>query len=138
MNLHLSMKIEPTKPEPRISDLPLPAGTDLGVDEAIALVEGAFPKKKFCLVRDWAIIDIETEAHEKESVAALGVQPSLLRAGKVIYDSARRWSYGDLLHRSTGLVSLTQGCFFETKNTVYVLCGRGRRLLETKHEALKP
>ncbi|MCY1559454.1 hypothetical protein D9M68_964970 [compost metagenome] len=50
----------------------------------------------------------------------------MLYAHNVLFDSDRRFDVGDWV-RTTPLVSFSEGCFFQTKNTLYVLVGDGER-----------
>ena len=50
----------------------------------------------------------------------------ILYSHSVLYDSARRFDVGDWV-RTTPLVSFSEGCFFQTRNTLYVLVGDGLR-----------
>lgn len=60
-----------------------------------------------------------------KSMSDMRLQPTMLY-GDVVTDSLGRFEEGDWV-RSTPLVSFTQGCFFETHDTVYALLGHGVR-----------
>jgi len=67
------------------------------------------------------------DTDERTATTDRGLIPALVYALTVIQDSKGRFAPGDWV-RSTLEVSFTHDCLFETKNTVYVLMGAGRRL----------
>lgn len=89
--------------------------------EAILYVSG----RPYCLVRDWTIIEVEVSDDYQASLAADGFAPNVLYASDVAFHSAGKRQRGDWV-RSTFQRSFT-GCCFETKNTIYMLLGPGRR-----------
>ncbi|MXI45801.1 hypothetical protein GRW89_04710 [Pseudomonas moraviensis] len=102
-------------------------GFPLTDSDAVALANLHFPSRAYCLVADWVILDLEVTTRQRTAIAARGLIPALVYALTVIQDSKGRFAPGDWV-RSTLEVSLSQNCLFETKNTVYVLMGAGRRL----------
>ncbi|WP_455233331.1 DUF6957 family protein [Geopseudomonas aromaticivorans] len=100
------------------------AGSALSNEEAIRLAETEFPIKPWCLVRDWVIYD--TPAESFTAFAGSGLQPTMVYADCIVRDQQFRWDVGQWV-RSSPLKSFTQGCLFETENTVYVLLGDGHR-----------
>ena len=94
--------------------------------EGIALARQHAPDKPFCTVRQWMLVDVTASDAEKASLAAQGYLPIILYAHEVVTDSRRRFRPGDWV-RSTFLIELSQGCLFETGNTIYVLLGDGCR-----------
>lgn len=103
------------------------SGCPLADADAVALANLHFPSRAYCLVADWAILDIEVSARQRKAIADRGLFPALVYALTVIQDSKGRFPPGDWV-RTTLAVSFTHGCLFETKNTIYVLMGSGRRL----------
>ncbi|NVZ75195.1 hypothetical protein HX859_09890 [Pseudomonas gingeri] len=101
-------------------------GCDLSTDEAATLVQGRFPQHSFCLVQDWAILDLETTYEELEALHSRSLEPVLIYALHVVHDSRGRFNPGDWL-RSSFQLSYEEPGFFLTKNTVYVLLGKGTR-----------
>lgn len=93
-------------------------------DVAIQLVQAAFPDKPWCLVRDWVIFDVTPERLADD--VARGLQPTRMYADSIVLDLQHRWEAGEWVC-SSSLKSFTQGCLFETENTVYVLLGDGYR-----------
>lgn len=98
------------------------------MDDAVAVerTQERFPGKTFCLVRQWIWIDLEMPDAVREELERSGKQPVMLYAHHVVFDSVGRARAGDWI-RSTPLVSFTEGCFFQSANTVYVLLGCGVR-----------
>ncbi|WP_417777664.1 DUF6957 family protein [Stutzerimonas xanthomarina] len=100
-------------------------GHDLDEDTALALLGERFPGRQFCLVRNWIWIDLDSPDDVREELSDMRLQPVMLY-GDVVADSLGRFDKGDWL-RSTPLIAFTQGCFFETRDTVYALLGHGER-----------
>lgn len=93
---------------------------------AIELIAEGFPGRHFCLVRDWIWVDLDLPETVREKLNRIPLLPVMLYANCVVTDSLGRFDAGDWL-RSTPLVSFTQGCLFETRDTVYALLGHGVR-----------
>lgn len=89
----------------------------------LALLDEHYPGRHFCLVREWIWIDLDLPDDVREGMSSMQLQPVMLY-GDVLIDSVGRFDEGDWL-RSTPLVSFSQGCLFETRDTVYVLLGHG-------------
>ena len=82
-------------------------------------------KRQQTLVREWIWIDLDLPDDVREEMSRMQLQPVMLY-GDVLIDSLGRFEGGDWL-RSTPLVLFSQGCLFETRDTVYVLLGHGLR-----------
>ena len=95
-------------------------------DELIALAAKAFPGKAFCAVKQWILIDLTVNSDEKEKLSGLGLLPATLFAHEIVLDSKGRFQAGMWVRSNFG-VSFTEGCMFETNNTVYLLHGPGLR-----------
>ena len=95
-------------------------------EEGLALAEKLAPDMAYCTVRNWTIADLDLAEPEKYLFAEQGILPSLLYAERVLTDSACRFSPGDWV-RSTPLQRFSDGCLFQTRNTIYVLVGPGCR-----------
>lgn len=85
-----------------------------------------FRARSYCLVRDWTILDVETTDREFKKLQARGLQPVVVYALQVVFDSRGRFNRGDWV-RSSFLLSYEEEGFFFTENTVYVLLGNGTR-----------
>ena len=103
------------------------SGCQRSVSDAVALANLHFPSRAYCLVADWAILDIEVTTRQLKAITDNGLVPALVYALTVIQDSKGRFLPGDWV-KTTLAVSYSEGCLFETRNTIYVLMGSGRRL----------
>ncbi|WP_051050774.1 DUF6957 family protein [Metapseudomonas furukawaii] len=102
------------------------AGCTLTVDDAISWLNTLSPTRPFCLVTSWHWLDLELSEQDRQKVEAAGMQPVVILADNVVFDSRSRFATGHWV-RSTLLVEHRDGCLFETRNTRYVLMGEGRR-----------
>lgn len=100
-------------------------GHTLAGETILALLDEHYPGRHFCLVREWIWIDLDLPDDVREEMSRMQLQPVMLY-GDVLIDSLGRFEEGDWL-RSTPLVLFSQGCLFETRDTVYVLLGHGLR-----------
>jgi hypothetical protein len=101
-------------------------GRDMPDSEAIKYVRSLSLRKQFCLVRKWIWIDLEMPDAVRDKIISDRLQPVMIYAHNVIFDSASRFNPGDWV-RSTLLAHFSDGHLFETQNTVYVLIGPGVR-----------
>ena len=95
-------------------------------EDLISLASKLFPGKAFCVVRHWILIDVTVTSDEREKLTKLGLLPATLFAHEIVLDSKGRFQ-PKMWVRSNFGKSFTQGCLFETKNTVYLLWGSGLR-----------
>lgn len=95
-------------------------------EDLISFAAKAFPGKAFCIVRQWILIDLIVTPEEKEKLAKLGLLPATLFAHEVVLDSKGRFE-PSMWARSNFGKSFTEGCMFETKDTVYLLLGAGQK-----------
>jgi hypothetical protein len=84
------------------------------------------PYKSICVVKNWMWWDLEVTEQHKQILLKNGQLAALIKADTVIDDEAGRLCPGDWV-RTSLLVSFTENCIFETKNTVYLLVGKGSR-----------
>lgn len=101
-------------------------GHNASDEEAIALAQRRFGHAPYCLVRQWIWIDLVMPESLLEALKRDDRQPVMLYAHEVVLDSQARLKPGDWV-RSTPLVVFSDGCCFQTRNTVYVLLGKGVR-----------
>lgn len=105
---------------------PMP-GCQLAETEAVIEVQRRFPHKPYCLVRQWALIDLECPAAAVTLIERSGRRPTVVFAHCIVSDSAHRGPPGNWI-RSTFEVSRDDSAgLFESRNTVYVLLGPGTR-----------
>ncbi|OWJ98260.1 hypothetical protein B6S59_01405 [Pseudomonas sp. A46] len=85
----------------------------------------AYRGEPYCLVSKWIIVELEADQALIEELHQGGLQPYVLFARRVIYDSRGRFSRENYV--LTSPLKLLDRCFFITRNTTYVLIGRGER-----------
>ncbi|VEF11960.1 Uncharacterised protein [Pseudomonas fluorescens] len=101
-------------------------GSELPVDEAIALARKRHKWMPLCAVEEWIILDAIITDEERAKVAASGCQPMFMFAHKVVDDEQRRFEPGHWVRSSMG-TTFEEGFLFVTRNSVYVLLGPGHR-----------
>ncbi|WP_447747804.1 DUF6957 family protein [Pseudomonas nicosulfuronedens] len=110
-------------------------GCQMSDEEAMRWVRERYSNMEYCLVRDWRWLDIDASDEARDGLKKRALQPVVVYANNVVYDSRRRWDTGSwvktsLLHR------YDEGGAFMTFNSVYVLMGEGMRQTTTL-EALR-
>lgn len=105
-------------------------GSRLEDDEIIKLACEEFEGQRFCVVRNWMILDVLMPAAQESEVRKQGLRPSVLFFQQAVFDSEGRISAGDRF--VSGYKKDFYGCFFESKEMLYILAGRGSR----KHASL--
>lgn len=101
-------------------------GSELTLDEALALARKRYKWMPLCAVEEWTILDAIVTDDERAKVAAAGCQPIFMFAHKVVDDEQRRFEPGHWVRSSMG-TAFKEGYLFETRNSVYVLLGPGHR-----------
>ena len=101
-------------------------GSELTLDEAVALARKRYKWMPLCAVEEWIILDAIVTDEERAKVTAAGCQPIFMFAHKVVHDEQRRFEPGHWVRSSMG-TAFKEGYLFETRNTVYVLLGPGHR-----------
>ncbi|NHN69063.1 hypothetical protein G7W60_14600 [Pseudomonas fluorescens] len=101
-------------------------GSELSVDEAVAVARKRYKWMPLCAVQEWIILDAIVTDEERAKVTAAGCQPMFMFAHKVVDDEQRRFEPGHWVRSSMG-TAFKEGYLFETRNTVYVLLGPGHR-----------
>lgn len=104
---------------------PVITGTNLSRDEIAQELRRRNPKKEFCLVRDWILVELDISLEDRQQIEAEGFKAQFIHAHEVVEDSARRWTPGSWVRTSLQLKYEDDG-FFETRSTIYVLLGDGR------------
>lgn len=95
-------------------------------DDLVSLAAKQFPGKAFCVVRKWILIDLSVTPDEKAKLTELGLLSMTLFAHEIVLDSKGRFQ-PNMWVRSNFGKSFTEGCMFETENTVYLLSGAGQK-----------
>ena len=104
---------------------------DLGCNEAdFELVklrlEGENSSKPIRAVKNWSLWDIDVNATEANALQSSGLQPVMIYASKILWDSHGTLDV-DACVRSTLLVRSPENFLCETRNTIYILVGPGTR-----------
>jgi hypothetical protein len=104
---------------------------DFGVDESLlpAMIDMAqtrYPSKAIRAVKNWMWWDFEVSEEARGRFQESGIQPAIVFAHHLIWDSSKRMSEGWNV-KTTALVTFEENCFFITRNTVYILVGKGHR-----------
>ncbi|SEE24211.1 DUF6957 family protein [Pseudomonas migulae] len=105
-------------------------GSQLEDGELIQLAREEFEGQPFCIVRNWMIVDLLLSEAQEREVRKQGLEPTVLFISKAVFDSETRVQTGEAL--ITGYQKDFHGCFFESKDKLYILAGRGAR----KHASL--
>lgn len=104
---------------------------DFGIDESrlpemIDMAFARYPTRKVRAVKQWMWWDFDVSEEARLQYAASGVQPAIIFANYLIWDSSNKWKEGWNV-KTTALVTFEENCFFITHRTVYILVGQGNR-----------
>lgn len=86
--------------------------------------------RPFYVVRDWLLLDIMVPSAVEDDLKAMGLQPTVVFASTVVYDSRAKGSRAGAIRSSFQRV--LDDYTFESMNTSYILAGPGTR----KHVSL--
>lgn len=79
------------------------------------------------IVRDWLWVDVTSIPDvQHQQFRAAGLKPVVLVTRNVFFRSNRLFIFDDWV-RSSLLVNFTEGCFFDTADSLYLLVGDGLR-----------
>lgn len=81
--------------------------------------------RPFYVVRDWLLLDIMVPSDVEDHLKAMGLQPTLVFAKTVVYDSRAEGSRPGAIRSSFQRV--LDDCIFESMNTSFFLAGPGIR-----------
>lgn len=84
----------------------------------------------FYVVRDWLLLDILVPSDVEDDLKTMGLQPTVVFANSVVYDSRTQGSRTGAIRSSFQRV--LNDCTFESMHTSYILAGPGTR----KHVSL--
>ncbi|SEH85303.1 DUF6957 family protein [Pseudomonas asplenii] len=101
-------------------------GCNLSAQEAVLTAQERFNPRPFCLVSEWKMLDLEISTDELNALHARDLAPVIVYAPCVVLDSSGRFQPGDWVRTSFQSRYEAPG-FFLTRNTVYILLGRGSR-----------
>lgn len=104
---------------------------DFGIDESsvprqIEMVQERYPNKAISAVKNWIWWDLDVSEEARLYLEANKILPAMIFANFLIWDSRGRWSEGTSV-LTTPLVSFEENCLSITRNTVYILVGKGSR-----------
>jgi hypothetical protein len=97
------------------------------VPEMITLAKKMFPSKPYRVVTYWCWGDFDIPTEQIEGVKQRGVEPSFIYASSVTEDEVDPANEGFCVKTSL-LVEFHLNCLFVTRNTVYILSGKGSRM----------
>ncbi len=102
-------------------------GSDMSNEQAMQYAFDRFPEGKYCIVREWVWADLAvSDEMRQELLDTHQLQPTLVYANRVVFDSENRLDPGDWV-RTTMLRSFEEEFQFQTRNTTYLLLGMGYR-----------
>ncbi|MNN30360.1 hypothetical protein D3C81_1440050 [compost metagenome] len=81
--------------------------------------------RPFYVVRDWFLLDVMVPSDVEDGLKAMGLQPTVVYAETVVYDSRTEDSRLGAIRSSFQRV--LDGCTFESMNTSFILAGPGIR-----------
>lgn len=104
---------------------------DFGIDESrlptiIDMAKTRYPNRAIRAVKNWMWWDFEVSEETRKLFQESGIQPAIVFAHYLIWDSSKRFQEGWNV-KTTALVSFEENCFFITRNTAYILVGKGHR-----------
>jgi hypothetical protein len=105
-------------------------GSDMSDEQAKEWAYERFRDGDYCIVRRWVWHDFSMLEDFSSEVLQDHLQPLILGANYVVFDSAGRFDPGNWV-RTSPLRSFNEGFIFETRNTAYVLLGVGYRKFAT-------
>lgn len=84
-----------------------------------------YPNSRYTAIENWYWIDIDASDSEKEKLGKLGLAPSFVYTENILVDNPDRFFR---CVTSTFLAEFSNNALFRTRNTTYILVGRGTRL----------
>lgn len=100
-------------------------GSGLADAEAIKASGEEFAGQRFCIVRQWLLLDVLLPEGFDFSPATEGLATTVLFAQRVVHDSATQLVVGKPF--LSGFQQRFVDCFFETEQGLFVLAGSGAR-----------
>lgn len=100
-------------------------GSGLGDSELLNSAQAVFLGRRFCILRNWMLIDVMLGDDVERRLKNLGLFPTLVFGRSVVFDSA-------VAHARTGAIRSGYqrkfyGCYFESDDAVFILGGPGLR-----------
>ncbi len=86
------------------------------------------PDMYYCTIANWVWVDVNYSVTDYlKRYHQQGIEPCFVRSDQIIFDEAQR-PYIRNSVRSTALVEFYDNCIFRTRNTMYILVGKGSRV----------
>jgi len=82
-------------------------GSQLATPGAVAFANLHFPSRAYCLVAEWAILDLDVTTPQRKAITDRGLIPAPVYALIVIRDSKGRFQRGDWVRQRLGFPSPT-------------------------------
>lgn len=84
-----------------------------------------YPNSRYTAIENWYWIDIDVSDSDTEKLGKMGLAPSLIYTESILIDNPDRFFRCVI---STFLAEFSDNALFRTRNTTYILVGRGTRL----------
>lgn len=81
--------------------------------------------KPVCVVKDWLLLDVMVSDQDGDSLRGQGLQPTVLFAREILFDSRCRGARLGALR--SGFQRSHDSASFETPDVIYLLAGPGQR-----------
>ena len=105
-------------------------GSRLDDDELIRVAKELFVERQFCIVRHWMLVDVMLPQFHAREIQKQGLEATILFAQQAVFDNQSKHQEGGII--LSDYQRDFDGCIFESKDTLYILAGRGAR----KHASL--
>lgn len=100
-------------------------GSRLEDDKLIQVAAETFQERPFLIVRNWMLIDVLLSDADEQKITEQGLVPTILYSQTTVFGLDKNYGV------SRGVLSNFQhrydDCFFESKEMLYILGGRGFR-----------
>ncbi|MFT3929280.1 MAG: hypothetical protein QM709_03180 [Spongiibacteraceae bacterium] len=96
------------------------------LDRLIKIARKIDANKPIRAVKDWSIWDLDVPDSVRDQLSCQGLMATVINANYVLYDSTGQFQIGSWV-RTTALKAFHLNAIFESKNTLYILVGRGDR-----------
>ena len=100
-------------------------GSELNDSELIHLAQEEAARRRCCVVRNWMLLDVMHGDDADEQLRREGLSATILYAPEVVFDSDTGGSRCGAIR--SGYQKVYTGSRFETKHTLFILAGAGRR-----------
>lgn len=91
----------------------------------IDVATSSYPHSRYTAIEKWYWIDIDASDAETKKLGSMGLAPSLVYTENILIDNPDRFFR---CVTSTLLAEFSNNSLFRTRNTTYILVGKGTRL----------